>query len=105
MANLENNINCQPSKTMSCPWGKVQNSPPVSSFSTLMDEEYAKELQLEESQEIDVSEFKKEGIISNIVLLKYLYLAILLNMKNYNKNAFSIALDFSVRLKLIWLLL
>ena len=65
MAHLQNNVNCEPSKTVSCPWGKAQNSSPVvSSFSSLMDEEYAKELQLEESREIYVpAEINDEGIV------------------------------------------
>jgi len=32
-----------------CPWGQVKKEDPVCSFTTLMDEEFAKELQYKES--------------------------------------------------------
>lgn len=33
-----------------CPWGQIQNKAPVCSFTTLMDEDYAKELQSKEAE-------------------------------------------------------
>ncbi|XP_066935800.1 serine/threonine-protein kinase RIO3-like [Clytia hemisphaerica] len=50
-----------------CPWGKIQNTPPASSFSSLMDEEYAKELECEElkslSQEQDPVQTETQVVI------------------------------------------
>jgi len=50
-----------------CPWGKIQNTPPASSFSSLMDEEYAKELESEElkslSQEQDPVQTETQVVI------------------------------------------
>ena len=63
----------------SCPWGQPKMSPPVASFSLVMDEEYARELQREESGEITAATVNnKQGMYT--LNIWYIYFGI------YNKK-------------------
>ena len=86
MATVKNDTNCEPSIAVECPWGKVQNSPPVSSFSSLMDEEYAKELQLEESREIDTENKEITAGVYSIYSKGFLFFTLKRRFKRIKKG-------------------